>query len=1146
MSWWRDLGRAIDKYILQPLFGWTFDIIESVFEAFMPDMPEISDAMAGRSSTAPNSVATGNIIYGQTRVSGTTIYNEVGGDEDRYLWVVACFACHKVERFNKIYYHDLKVASTGTTTGDPALNFLYYPPFTDSGASGGASNGYTYVRHYKNGGEIETFISAGQSNAFDAEFRYAEQNAVLSFRHFQDGEGTHFPHGQPNVTAEIKGAKVYDPRKDSTSSIYDSSLGVSDHRTDDEDTWEWSDNPVLCLLDYMTNTLYGLGESHDNFDYPTLLESINTCNEDITINDNNDTQKAFTCNGVVSTGRDFKGNIAILLGSMNGRLTFSGGKFFIDAYHYKTPHTDIIDEDDCLSSFQVTTKATRKSMYNTVRGKFTDKDANYILSEYPIQTSSTYISDDGEELVKEVNLAMTDDNVRAQRIAHLQLLRSRMQDSVRFDMGLAGLKYKAGDNVKISNTIMGYEAKVFEITKLAIKPDPKNGIRISISAIENVEANYDPDSVTYKDYTTDGLVNIPDYNNVATPTNLALLRKYTYIEDDDNVITTKAATVITFDHLNLQHISHFELRYSRLSNLSEYGSRTIEKSVDIEYELRHLVPDTTYKIMVHAVSINNVYSPMASINVTTPAQHAVAPPTNLTVNTFILDKIPRADISWTASTSDNVTYEVEVMQTQYINNPTAKPTYANTSEAGVRIDTFEEQYRVRVTAMIGTNRSTYAEATFTGATLNVVAPSNISAYRYSSRLHDNGLMVQWTGALYSDGVDPYELQFKDYVIDVTFPSGIQPAQYIRTTNIVFITIPDIVNDLPDPTVTITVRTRNTSNNYSDPVTYTIGSPQKIVPAQKPRQVIEVYGTQATPTEAYLTQLVQEAGERVLNETTVRYVELDGSNNAVNAKEFEFQTEQFSAVFTSDALLQEVDSDTNNLPEFVVNGTFDDTSGWTLPNNPQWEIDTTDNKLVMENAPAGAGWIWQDIQTNIVGDHTVTLNIEALTGTMAVQIYENGVAITSNTYTTTGTKTFDFTSQNRNVTIAIARSTSHTTFVAQIDNVSVKPKLRDAITEYTLYLPETVTQNVTFTHSEDDKVGVPATGVTETYTGFSANNNLTDKGRKYVKVSLARSAAETGNSSLSTTVTATWIDATGGIGDTEKQAELELLLNARVF
>jgi hypothetical protein len=1055
MSWIEDqlkgLGRAIDKYIIRPIFGVAFDIIEGVFEAFMPDMPEIGDAMAGRSSTAPNSIASGNIIYGKTRVSGTTIYQEVGGSEDSYLWSVACFACHKVERFEKIYYHDLKVVDTGTATGDPSNNFVFYPPFTDAGSGGGATNGYTQILHFKNGGSIISPVTAGQSNSFGNVDRYAEQNAVLSFRHFQDGEGTHFPHGQPNVTAEIKGAKVYDPRKDSTSSIYDNTLGVDDHRTYDADTWEWSDNPALCLLDYMTNTNYGLGESHDNFDYATLLESINTCNEDITINDNNDTQKAFTCNGVLSTGRDFKGNIAILLGSMNGRITFSGGKFFIDAYHYKTPHTDAIDEDDCLSSFQVTTKATRKSMYNTVRGKFTDKEANYILSEYPIQTSSTYISDDGEELIKEVNLAMTDDNVRAQRIAHFQLLRSRMQDSVRFDMGLAGLKYKAGDNVKITNTIMGYQDKVFEITKLAIKPDPKNGIRISIQAIENVEANYDPDSVTYKDYTTDGLVSIPDYNNIATPTNLTLERNFLYRESDASSTTTRAAISISFDHLNLQHISHFELRYSRITNLSEYGREIIPKTENIEHELRGLLTDTTYKIMVHAVSVNNVFSPMATINATTLSEPTtVVAPTNL-----------------------------------------------RTTPAG------------------GKNEKGY-----------------------------KNIKLSW------DSVESSEVFFRDYEVEVIYGTTGGKQTFYTTEAEQIVQVPEFVNIKEYGTTTIKVYTRNEFFNKSTAITKSLGTsaivhPQKLVAFEMPR--INVSGTSATPTESELSALVNAKGARVENGLEVLYVQLDGSGNPINSTEYEFTTDDFIIVRSSEEYRDEVDSDSSLLPELITNGTFDTNSDWTFNSYGRFSI--TGGQLVCDSTTSGVSYVLQTAQTDVIGEHTLTFNVAntnaSETDAFHVLVQEGGdTALLNEKFYTSGQKTFNFTSQNRNILVVFIRAGGDNPSTIEIDNVSLKTALQDAITEYTLFLPETVTEEVTFTHSESEKDNVPDTGVTETYTGF--DTDLTSEGRKYVKVALSRNLAEDGFSQLKTTVTATWTDESASVGDAEKKAEAEILLTARVI
>ena len=60
--------------------------------------------------------------------------------------------------------------------------------------------------------------------------------------------------GQLNVSGRLYGRKVYDPRKDSTAG------GSGSHRLADPTTWEWTDNPSLCLADWCASTLYGAGD----------------------------------------------------------------------------------------------------------------------------------------------------------------------------------------------------------------------------------------------------------------------------------------------------------------------------------------------------------------------------------------------------------------------------------------------------------------------------------------------------------------------------------------------------------------------------------------------------------------------------------------------------------------------------------------------------------------------------------------------------------------------------------------------------------------------------------------------------------------------------------------------------------------------
>ena len=58
----------------------------------------------------------------------------------------------------------------------------------------------------------------------------------------------------PTVQAIVKGKKVYNPNLDSTVTG-----GSGSHRKDTSSTWEYSDNPIYQLLDYLRNDRFGMG-----------------------------------------------------------------------------------------------------------------------------------------------------------------------------------------------------------------------------------------------------------------------------------------------------------------------------------------------------------------------------------------------------------------------------------------------------------------------------------------------------------------------------------------------------------------------------------------------------------------------------------------------------------------------------------------------------------------------------------------------------------------------------------------------------------------------------------------------------------------------------------------------------------------------
>lgn len=94
--------------------------------------------------------------------------------------------------------------------------------------------------------------------------------------------------GNPSVDCIVKGRKVYDPRSKKTA---------------------YSDNPALCVMDFLTNKRYGLGKwvSVDDLDIDSFIEAANYCDEMITVYDADDNplrSKRYTLNMIIDQRQD--------------------------------------------------------------------------------------------------------------------------------------------------------------------------------------------------------------------------------------------------------------------------------------------------------------------------------------------------------------------------------------------------------------------------------------------------------------------------------------------------------------------------------------------------------------------------------------------------------------------------------------------------------------------------------------------------------------------------------------------------------------------------------------------------------------------------------------------------------------------------
>ncbi len=905
------------------------------------DGEAVTDTMTGSKITKKETLGARKVVVGNTRVGGNIVYQAVSGTNNRYLHYIVAFSGDTADYLESIYLDDelafdrISKASAGSYRGQYSTN--------EDGSASASGNSLVVV---PKDGEYDQTAVQGYELPSEWTTNHRLKGICYAYIRF-DHEHDRFKQGVPAISASVKGLPLYNPKGDTQHSLYDSNIG-STNFYNDRSTWDYSNNSALVLYNYMRNDWYGLNVSDDSFDYDSLSNAIDICDEDVTITGG--TQKRYTCDGVIDTTASVRANINNILSSMNGKLMYANGKYHIEPYAYKEPHSQVIDDDLLVGNIQFNTKTTRKSLFNAVKGKFVNEDDAHEQTEYPTQFSSTYETEDGERLEKQFDQPMVTNHTRAQRLARLKLLRSRMMTTIKATLNAKALVYKVGDTVKITSSTFGITEQEFEITNLRINVDKSKGITVAIEARETAEGIYDWQASDAEDFTSGNTVDLP----------------------------------------------------------------------------------------------------------------------------------------------------------------TSKPVQT------------------------------------------VVAPTNVRVINAGTRFNRGikKIKISWDGVQQIDGATPYEPFFNEYVVTVQSARNKNYQSYTTTETTQIVEIQDFANDVINASTTIRVYTRNGSGYLSTAATLVIDRPRLIYPEESLEVGAVVYGTQATPTNSELSDLVKEKGIQVKNGLEVLYVQIDGNNEPINSAEYEFSTENFIVVPSTEEFLNEVDSDTTSLPELVTNGTFDADSDWGENANSEWSI--TGGKLV-HPAIGGTSYIYQTIQTDLIGLHKLTLTVDSISASetypFVAIILEEGTAgsIADLVFYTTGQHTLEFTCQNRNITLMIYKVGINNLSTVQIDNVSIKGGIPDAIQEYKLFLPATVTSAVNFSHDEPiiDKVGMTDTGVTETYTGF--DTALSEGGRKYVKVRLSRSAAEAaGLSQLKTVVTATWTDTDPTAGDVAKQAQAEILLTARVL
>lgn len=541
------------------------------------------------------------VIYGKVRVSGPYTFLH-STNSNQYLNLLLTLSGHPIESIDSVYFDDELI------------------PLDVNGDATGKYAGYVVVKK-----GLGTTI--GDSNLLSA--LMANCPGVWTSNHRQSGCGklyvrlkyssTIFPNGVPNISAIVKGKKVYDPRTGLTA---------------------WSENAGLCVRDYLANATYGLGESGLN---DTLGNaSANVCDENISLAGGG-TENRYACNGTIDTDQKPKDVIGSLLTAMHGKVAYQGGEWNIYAGSYRTP-TVTLDEDDLDGSIKVTTRLSRSQTFNAVKGIYVSGQDFYQPTDFPPITNATYLSEDqGERIWKDIELPFTVTASCAQRIAKIELEKARQQITTVWPCKLTAFQVQAGDVVNLTNIRFGWSAKPFEVTewKFAIRDD--NGVpRLGIDLFMRETASTAYDWSSGEETTVDPSPNttLPDPFTVAVPGTPSVSEE---LYETTGSAGVKSKAIVTWGESADAFVDTYQLEHKAVAASAYLVMTSIR---DLSAELNDLAPGS-YNFRVQAFNSIGVSSEYSGVTTKT-ILGLTAPPADVSGLSVIASN-GYALASWTLS-----------------------------------------------------------------------------------------------------------------------------------------------------------------------------------------------------------------------------------------------------------------------------------------------------------------------------------------------------------------------------------------------------------------------------------------------------------------------------------------------------------------
>ncbi|PBI84111.1 hypothetical protein BKP43_55410 [Variovorax boronicumulans] len=435
---------------------------------FAEDVANLRD----RTATLVSSEAPWATVYGApARVGGSIVAVLDSGPMAQFKHIVMVFASHECEAIDEIFIDGTSVGRPNEFGWTDGSEFQMPPLFTGWPSEGPAVN----VQFHTSPGGVDTadaFLRWNVDQTLPGANLWTEQHKLsgctyavvtlnMLFERFQGG--------LPEITARLRGKKVYDPRTGQTA---------------------YSRNPALCLADFLRSET-GYLAAADQIDENALIAAANACDQEVysavdAVN-HGGSKARYVCDGMFRSDQDRESTRQQLEDSMAGFSLESGGVWRIQAGAWSTPVLNLTDEDMLAPTAVMQTSNPGASRFNGMRGTYVNAARNGVSEDFTPYQNQAFRALDAKDKFTDMALAFTTSHVRCHQIARVVVEQSRGGFVLRIHPKMLAWHLQPGDRIVLSSALYGFTNKTFRVTDWTYARNAP----LSLLVIEDVPAYYD-------------------------------------------------------------------------------------------------------------------------------------------------------------------------------------------------------------------------------------------------------------------------------------------------------------------------------------------------------------------------------------------------------------------------------------------------------------------------------------------------------------------------------------------------------------------------------------------------------------------------------------------------------------------------------